>query len=211
MSRTLAIPGVGPVKVSPTNLALGAAAVAGVAWWMFGSSKRPSQPTWPIVDPANTNVPVYGGDGSGRAFGADRPASDVCGGGLRTHGGIDLSASRGQRVVAVESGVIAATQGWEGPSAKALLLQTDSGPVALYGALAPGSWSEFGVSKGSRVKQGQVIGRIGMYPAGSSMLHFELYAKGATKNRVWCKGDPRPPGMLDPTAYLRRAAARVIR
>jgi murein DD-endopeptidase MepM/ murein hydrolase activator NlpD len=156
---------------------------------------------WPLPADQVRDVPVVGGPQAGRAFGVSRPYSDAyrCN---RRHVGVDLKAREGDVVVATEPGVIVATQGWDGPAAKALLLQTDRGPVVLYGAVAPGSWSEFGVGPGIRVQTGQPLGRIGRYPKGSSMLHFELYEQGTMRNRVWCAGRPLPQGALDPTSYL---------
>jgi len=174
------------------------------------SGERPPSPypapapgtyAWPLPEDQIREVPMVGGPRAGRAFGVSRPYSEAyrCN---RRHVGIDLEAQKGDVVVATEPGLIVATQGWDGPSAKALLLQTDRGPVVLYGAVAPESWTEFGVGPGIRVEAGQALARIGRYPKGSSMLHFELYEQGTVKNRVWCAGRPMPQGALDPTSYL---------
>lgn len=155
---------------------------------------------WPLVNSAQALVPEKGVYWGARAFAASRKGS------AKYHAGIDLKAETGDPVVATEDGVVVATQGWDGPQAKALLLQTDSGPVMLYGAIAPNSWKEFGVGVGTRVKKGQPLGRVGTYPKGSHMLHFEIYREGTTKNYKWYKGDPAPANLLDPTNYLKRAA-----
>lgn len=97
-------------------------------------------------------------------------------------------------------------QGWMGADAKAVLIQHDSGLVVLYGALIPESSKEFGLGPASRVKRGDPLGRIGTYPAGTSMLHLETYAKGTTSNAPWYQGKPPPPEVLNPTDYLRLAA-----
>jgi len=141
---------------------------------------------WPVRGEA-PNTP-----GGGRAFGASRD------GGNRIHAGIDLYGDEGDVVVATESGTIVAAQGWAGPNAKAVLLQTDSGPVVLYGAVAPGSWPRVG----TRVRAGDPVGRLGTYPHGSSMLHLEVYRSGVRRNFRWYAGEPKPPTLLDPIAYL---------
>jgi murein DD-endopeptidase MepM/ murein hydrolase activator NlpD len=171
-----------------------------------GSKKEgaPSKPAWPIINKYAQRVPdrTYRG---GNAFGASRPYSENynC---YRTHGGIDLAGDEGDVLVAMENGTIAATQGWDGPRSKALLLQTDRGPVLLYGAIAPNSWKEFKLEVGSKVKKGQPIARLGVYPQGSTMLHFEKYEKGVKTNAVWCEDRPKPAKMIDPTDYLKSAS-----
>jgi hypothetical protein len=141
-------------------------------------------------------VATYGG----RAFGARRASGE------RHHVGIDLFASRGDVVVAPEGGTVVATQTFNGPNAHAILLQTDSGPVILFGEVEPGSWGEFGLGKGSRVDAGQPVARVGINPRGSQMLHLEMYTAGTTSNRRWYTGRPPPSDLLDPSDYLILAA-----
>jgi len=187
--------------MEPITIAIiGGALLAAAAASGKSKGKASSKPTWPLVNAYTPRVPETGG----RAFKASRPFSDVCNSD-REHGGIDLSGNEGDRLVAMEDGVIVATQGWDGPMAKAILLQTDRGPVLLYGAVAPNSWKKFDVQVGTRVTQGQTIATLGVYPGGSTMLHFELYKKGTTKNSVWCEGKPQPENLLDPTEYLKSA------
>lgn len=160
-----------------------------------------SRPLWPLKDGApQTSFK------SSASFGAPRTS-----GSSRWHVGIDIPARRGDLVVAMEDGVLVCKgntceQGWMGPDAKAVLVQHDSGLVVLYGALIPGSYKEFGLGLGSRVKRGDPIGRVGTYPAGTSMLHLETYAKGTVDNAPWYQGKPPPPEVLNPTDYLRLAA-----
>ena len=163
---------------------LGAAAFAAVALGSKSSSaktskksKGSSKPLWPLVNNFDAKVPEVGVHWSARAIGASRSATKL-------HSGIDLRAKDGDICVATEDGVIVKTQGWDGPEAKAILLQSDSGPVLLYGAVRPNSWNEFGVKAGVRVKKGQPIARVGMYPGGSSMLHFEMYKKGTQRKTI---------------------------
>ncbi len=160
-------------------------------------------PIWPLVSPKTTAVPTVGG----KSIGAKRPAS---GSQTRYHAGVDLIAKMGTPVVATEPGTVVAVQGWAGDTAKALLLETDSGVVVNYGALYPNSWKEYGIGVGSRVKAGQPLGYVGMYPHGGQMLHFELYTSGTRKNEQWRLNRPPPENLIDPTSYLQRASRRVV-
>lgn len=160
------------------------------------------RPAWPIQGAAPRTTFK-----SSASFGAPRTSGDKD----RWHVGIDIAAKRGDVVVAMEDGMLVCKggtceQGWMGPDAKAVLIQGDSGLVVLYGALIPGSYKEFGLGPGARVTRGQPIGRVGTYPAGSSMLHLETYAKGTTDNASWYQGKPAPPEVLNPTEYVRLAA-----
>ncbi len=128
------------------------------------------------------------------------------GGGTRHHAGVDLTAKYGDVVVATEDGRLVAKQSFNGPKAVALLLETDSGRVILYGEIAPNSWRSFGLSIGSRVVAGQPVGWVGINPGGSQMLHFELYRKGTRSNKRWMVGDAPPSALIDPTQYLDAAA-----
>lgn len=182
---------------------------AGVAVYALGSRRRSgaaggasigkSNPVWPIVGGRDPKVPTSGG----KAIGASRPND-------RKHAGIDLIDNAGRIVVATEAGRIVAMNPWDGANAKSLLLETDSGIVINYGAVAPNSWYEFGVGMGSKVASGQPIARIGRYPGGSTMLHFEIYSSGTRKNEQWKSGRNPPDNLLDPTNYLERASGRVI-
>jgi murein DD-endopeptidase MepM/ murein hydrolase activator NlpD len=163
------------------------------------SKMRRANPIWPIVHGPDPKVATSGG----KSLGASRPNN-------RQHAGVDIIVPAGTAVVATEAGTIVATNAWAGPDAKSLLLETDGGFVVNYGAVAPGSWHEFGLGVGSRVVAGQPIARIGRYPHGSAMLHFELYALGTRKNERWRAGKAPPDNLLDPTGYLERASNRVI-
>lgn len=167
------------------------------------ADKGARSPIWPIAYDKSPHVPTSGG----LSVGSKRPAH---GDQTRYHAGIDLDAREGAPVVATESGTIVATQGWAGGNAKAILLETDTGVVVNYGAVAPNSWKEFGVHVGKHVPAGHPIARIGVYPKGSTMLHFELYESGTRKASKWMLGDPAPPNLIDPTKYLQKASSRVI-
>lgn len=78
-----------------------------------------------------------------------------------------------------------------GADAKAVLVHNDTGLVVLHGVLIPGSYKEFGLGPGARVKRGQPLGRIGTYPAGTSMLHLETYAPAPRTTRRGTKASRR--------------------
>jgi murein DD-endopeptidase MepM/ murein hydrolase activator NlpD len=160
-----------------------------------------AHPVWPLINKREKLVPEKGVYWGMRGFGVDRGTGTG-----KYHAGIDLAASWGDPVVATEDGVIVGTQGWDGANAKAIAIETISGVVPFYGAVAPNSWKEFGLGVGSKVKQGQVIARVGQYPGGSEMLHFELYTSGTIRNEKYYIDKPRPSNLLDPTQYLKRAA-----
>lgn len=154
-----------------------------------------SLPSWPLRH--RGQVPVSGS----RAFGARRAD------GARNHAGIDLYAQQGWEVLATEDGTIVAVQPFNGPRAHAILVEHDSGVVALYGEVEPNSGS-LGLKIGDRVKQGQPIATVGVNPGGSSMIHFELYHRGTRQNERWPAGQPMPPNLIDPTGYLLLASSR---
>lgn len=158
---------------------------------------------WPVITKhvRGKEVPYKKVDGkyvgnAARSFGV--PRQD----GIRKHAAIDLYCYGEDVVIAMESGVVVGIQGFLGPT-KALLIQGDSGVVSLYGEIKNNSWSEFDIKKGTKVKAGQPIARIGINDAGTSMLHFETYTKGTTQNAQW-KGSP-PSNLLNPTKYLLQA------
>lgn len=142
----------------------------------------------------------YVNGNSSRAFGATR------GSGERYHAGIDLYCNDQDVCIAVEDGTVVGIQGFLNIT-KALLLQTKSGIVVLYGEIEDGSWNDFAIKKGSIVKKGQKICRIGKNQAGTQMLHFETYVKGTTKNSSWAIGKNPPTSILNPTKYLLNIAS----
>ena len=137
-------------------------------------------PAWPIITTNQRKwVVSYRADGGNivgngaRRFMADR--------GGQFHAGIDLYGNPGDMIVAMESGTIVNYYHFFHGS-YCLIVQCDSGLVINYGEVAKNSWKEFGLSKGSRVKKGKAIARVGLMSGGSHMLHFETYTKGVTHN-----------------------------
>jgi len=119
--------------------------------------------------------------------------------GEKYHVGIDLYCSHGDPVIAMEDGEIVNLYHFF-HGAWCLIVQCDSGLVINYGEVARNSWKEFGLGKGSRIKKGQGIARIGTMSGGSSMLHFETFMPPTNKNHRYSGGDPGP--ILNPTYYL---------
>lgn len=120
----------------------------------------------------------------------------------RYHVGIDLYANPDDVIVSMENGVIV-NEYYFYHGTYALLVQCDSGLVINYGEVKKNSWKEFGLSKGSRVKRGQAIARVGLMSGGSHMTHFETYMPPTKENKRYFGGDYGP--ILNPTYYLLRA------
>lgn len=163
-------------------------------------------PLWPVVTKNKRGGEVayqkkdgkYVGNMS-RRFGAKRADGE------RKHAGIDLYCNSNDVVRACEDGLVISTQGFLGDT-KAILIETNSGIVLLYGEVANNSWKDFNVQKGNYVQKGQPIARIGITPGGSSMLHFETYTKNTTKNERWYSDKKPPSNLLNPTKYLLQAS-----
>lgn len=158
-------------------------------------------PAWPLPGYRKFSRQSFGGN---RPWNSPNPE--------RYHAGVDIHCPRGSVVVAAEDGTVVRSQGWRSRkgfpdrTTKALLLQLDTGPVLVYGALIPDSWRAYGVSVGSRVRRGQPLGQVGTYPNGDTMLHFEARKQGATKADPWYVSDDSPSNLLNVTPYLEQAA-----
>lgn len=163
---------------------------------------------WPVITSHNRRYEVpyknvegkYVNGNPSRAFGSTR------GGGSRYHVGIDLYCNDQDVCVAAEDGVIVGIQGFLNIT-KAILLQTKSGIVILYGEVENNSWNDFSIKKGSIVKKGQKICRIGKNQTGTQMLHIETYAAGTTKNASWSSNTDPSSNILNPTKYLLNIAS----
>lgn len=136
-------------------------------------------------------------------FKAKRP---VKGPQTRYHAGVDVSASAGDEVLAPEDMIIIdADRGWE-QTVVATLAHTASGKSILVGGLEPHT----SLPAGTNVKAGQAFAKIGTYPKGSSMLHFQLYDAQispiqANHAQSWSFGAPKPAHLIDPMDYLLKA------
>jgi murein DD-endopeptidase MepM/ murein hydrolase activator NlpD len=88
------------------------------------------------------------------------------------HKGVDFAAVRGTPVRAIGDGTVAQA-GWNGPYGKALDLEHDAGFMSRYAHLHNFA---AGITHGSRVKKGQIIGYVGSTGRSTGPhLHFELY------------------------------------
>lgn len=166
----------------------------------------PAGSYWPIVSghPRAREVNYRAADGSyvgtrsGRAFLASRSS------GARYHVGVDLFANFDDPVVAIEDGRVLSFYGFccgERKTTNALLVE-HSNVVVNYGEVAPDSLRRAGLAIGSSVRAGQVIGYVGRNPGGSTMIHFETYVPGTTRNSRYPVSNRRPAVLLNPTPYL---------
>lgn len=153
---------------------------------------------WPLaLTPMNWTP--GGSFGARRPWRKSRPQT-------RYHVGIDLRANLGAKVRAPEAGeVLAGNHGWESP-VRAVVIRTDSGRTVLLGGIAAGT----GPAKGTRVAAGQIVGEIGAYPLGDTMLHVTTWSRALTlpevyKRQSWRLGEPQPEALVDPAPLLKSA------
>ncbi len=154
-------------------------------------------PVWPVRTEHSRDGEVAFENGGfhgnmSRRFSACR---DGC---SRHHAGVDLYARAGDIVQAAEAGIVVRNQSFAG-GLRAVLIGSQWGTL-LYGEV-----DDVLVKVGDRVSKGQPIARVGLWPSGSHMLHFESYSIGTTQNRRWHK--KAPAELLDPTDFLLRAQA----
>lgn len=152
---------------------------------------------WPLPDwPPGT---VQEWRSGARTFGAARPKKGNID--EHVHAGVDLgppkldgvtSRAYGARVLAPVAGVVEVVDGgWDGPEARRIeIVSPEHGRIVL-GAVQP----DAAVAKGDEVTAGQLVGWVGRYPGGSTMLHIEQH-DGI--RRRWKVGSPQPKSILDP-------------
>jgi murein DD-endopeptidase MepM/ murein hydrolase activator NlpD len=167
---------------------------------------------WPVITDYHRALQVSalfddgGADGERlRRFNAPRPAAREDNP-TRRHVGVDLFASAGDTVIAVEDGEIIAfypfLRARTGEMSWALLVAHD-GYVATYGEVRDDALTAKGLALGDRVRAAQHIATI----SDTRQLHFETYVPGTRRNASWRHGAPRPASVLDPTALLLDLAA----
>ncbi len=152
---------------------------------------------WPLRSKTSHPLPVLPAPG---AFSAERK-HDV-------HTGVDLYCEPGAVVVAVEAGTVVAIEAFTGEAAgspwwfdtDAVLVEGASG-VVVYGEVLPTT------SVGATVQQGEVLGKVVTVlkkdkGLSQTMLHLELYQRGARTTVWWLKNQPKPESLLDPTQFL---------
>lgn len=102
---------------------------------------------------------------------------DPFGGGQEAHGGIDISADRGDPVFATADGSVQSA-GWSGDYGNMVVINHKFGLVTRYAHL-----SAFSVAPGQRVERGQVIGQVGATGRTTgSHLHYEVLVNGQLTN-----------------------------
>jgi len=111
----------------------------------------------------------------------------------RPHNGVDYAANAGTPVMATGDGVVVYT-GWKGDLGNLVEIRHPNGWLTRYGHL-----SSFGagIRQGTRVKQGQIVGRVGMTGLASGPhLHYEMRdSRGGVLNPLDIDlppGDPIP-------------------
>jgi murein DD-endopeptidase MepM/ murein hydrolase activator NlpD len=116
---------------------------------------------------------------------------------FRAHTGVDYGAPHGASVLAVASGTVVSA-GWAGAGGKQVRIRHDGGLETFYmhlSSFAPG------VRAGTRVDQGQVIGRVGSTgTATGPHLHFSLRKNGSFVDPV-AERRRQPPAEPISAAY----------
>jgi murein DD-endopeptidase MepM/ murein hydrolase activator NlpD len=112
----------------------------------------------------------------------------------KPHTGIDYGAPHGTPIFATASGTVEFS-GWRGGYGKLVILRHSNGYKTYYGHC-----SRLLVGKGSRVKQGQVIARVGSTGQSTGPhVHYETRINGKPVNPTSIKstkGNPLPEDLL---------------
>jgi murein DD-endopeptidase MepM/ murein hydrolase activator NlpD len=157
---------------------------------------------WPLPDwPPDT---VQEWRTGARTFGAPRSSSSS---GSHVHAGVDLGPPKvgepgrayGARVLSPVAGRVELVGGgWDGAEAKRIEIVS---PV--YGRIVLGAVQKKAeVAEGELVRAGQLVGWVGRYPGGSTMLHLEQHAGPRVR---WATGAPQPDGLIDPRKGVLKA------
>lgn len=106
----------------------------------------------------------------------------------KMHRGVDFAAPRGTPIYAAGDGIVR-YRGWKGNYGRYVLIRHNSTYSTAYGHL---SKYRRGVTRGTRVKQGQVIGYVGNSGLSTGPhLHYEVLVNGRKVNPLSLK---IPPG-----------------
>ncbi|MFP4002831.1 MAG: peptidoglycan DD-metalloendopeptidase family protein, partial [Alphaproteobacteria bacterium] len=101
----------------------------------------------------------------------------------KTHNGVDFAAPTGTRIYAAGNGKVAYS-GWARGYGRYIKIQHANGYETRYGHM-----SRLHVKRGQRVRQGQLIGRVGATGwATGPHLHYEVRIKGTPKDPLKIKG-----------------------
>lgn len=154
---------------------------------------------WPL--PGADRYSSYSG-----SFGAERKY-DI-------HTGIDIYCEPNQVCCAMESGVVVKVEVFTGPNAEppspwwnethAVFVEGNSG-VIVYGEIRPLST----INIGKKISSGQILGHVVTVLRKDkglpmTMLHVELYEKGAREAVIWGLGEDKPKTLLDPSKLFER-------
>jgi len=92
---------------------------------------------------------------------------------VRAHRGVDYAAPSGTPIIAASNGKVSFS-GWQNGFGKVVIIDHGQGYTTLYGHM-----SRIVANKGVRVRQGEVIGYVGMTGLASGPhLHYEFRVKG---------------------------------
>lgn len=120
---------------------------------------------------------------------------------VRAHRGVDFAAPTGTPIMATGDGVVIYAS-WKGDLGNLVEIRHPNGWVTRYGHM---SRFEAGIRVGTRVRQGQIIGRVGMTGlATGPHCHYEMVRPGGQ----WVDplSIPLPPGDPVPASALGRWA-----
>lgn len=138
------------------------------------------------------------------------------------HTGVDLYCEKGDKVYAMETGVIIAIEYFTGPSigmpwwndTMAVAILGKSG-IINYGEISPSTF----IRVGDTISEGDEIGYVTpvlikdkgkVKVPSTSMLHLELYSEYHNRWEEWELNEPKPTNLEDPTQLLRNALAKQI-
>lgn len=158
--------------------------------------EEPHARKWP-VEPYRGLVPANGFGASRKVPGTDKP---------RYHAGIDIAANQGDRVVALDDGVVLhMATGYE--------LKAGLQGVAVSHPDADYIYAEIDVKvkPGQELKAGDLIGIVRLNGTSStSMLHLEAWEKGkAPLGWVAWTPDYRPTGLLNVSEKIKVLQAEI--
>jgi len=123
----------------------------------------------------------------------------------RAHRGVDYAAPRGTPVHAIGDGYIA-FKGWKSGYGRFILIRHNNRQHST--AYAHMSRYARGAKRGKHVRQGQVIGYVGMSGlATGPHLHFEFRSRGRAVNPLTVKRPPaRPVAKKERDRFLQQTA-----
>ena len=115
------------------------------------------------------------------------PRTDPVNGGSDYHNGLDIAGDKGQPVYATAAGVVTSA-GYSGAYGNLIVVDHGFGLETRYGHL-----SGFNVQKGSHVKRGEMIGRLGATGRTTgNHLHYEVMANGRLLNPLQLLTQQKP-------------------